>query len=193
MHHFKPFITLIPPPPHSSLKKLVFFYTPISRICAYSPYPFQTLEIFLTEQKSIWKTHTFHCFILNFLNDYTESKHVFIGHFYVCAFIFLSELPVHGFYLPFSSGDFIFFLLISNNSLYIKDINALLYRLLVFLFLACCGPFGFVYLLQILTQFQVSQLGAKDLLTSLCLPEKSSVYPGFGSFSVSQAFQLLPE
>lgn len=91
---------------------------------------------------------------------------------------FLSELHVHGFYLPFSSGDFIFFLLISKNSLYIKDSNALLYRLQVLLFSACCGPLGFVYLLQILTWYQVSQLRVKHLLTSLCLPEKSSVYWG---------------
>lgn len=59
--------------------------------------------------------------------------------------------------------------------MYIKDSNALLYRLQVLLFPACYGPLGFVYLLQILTWYQVSQLRVKHLLTSLCLPEKSSI------------------
>lgn len=79
-------------------------------------------------------------------------------------------MPVHDFSLLFSSGGFIFFLLISNNSLYIKAMNALLYRLQVLLFSTCWGSFGFVYLLQILTWYQVSPLRVKHLLTSLCLP-----------------------
>lgn len=42
------------------------------------------------------------------------------------------ELPVHGFTYFFLQEIFIFFLLISNNFLYIKDINAFLSRLQIF-------------------------------------------------------------
>ena len=45
---------------------------------------------------------------------------------FVCFYVLLcfSESPFQSFYILFSSGEFIFFLLISNNSLYIKDINS---------------------------------------------------------------------
>ena len=60
----------------------------------------------------------------------TSENHLKISlltiYMFVCFYVFLcfSELPVQSFYLLFSSGEFIFFLLISNNSLYIKDINS---------------------------------------------------------------------
>lgn len=73
---------------------------------------------------------------------------------FVCFNVLLcfSESPFQSFYLLFSSGEFIFFLLISNNSLYIKDINNFVIQAIDFppaLSLLCA--FGIVYLLQILT------------------------------------------
>lgn len=98
---------------------------------------------------------------------------MFIIYFHGCGFVclFLSEVPVHGFSLAFQE-----ILHFSYCSLIILCLlRVLMLCLQVTDTSACSGPSGFVYSLQISVWYQVSQL-RELLLTSFCLPEKSSVH-----------------
>lgn len=99
-------------------------------------------------------------------------KYVYWPFICLWVFFFFNRIAHSWFYLHFTSGDFILFLLISNNCSYTKDINTLLSRLGIF-FLNSLQAFWVCLLAP--NRNLVSSFSAERNLTSLCLPEKSSV------------------
>lgn len=114
---------------------------------------------------------------------------MFIGHLYICG-IFKNWIACSWFYLLFPSGDFIFFLLISNDFLCIKDINNALFSRLQIFFLSLLWAF-WVYLLA--PNLNLVSSWERAFTDFLLLARKIICPLKFGSYSTSQAFQLFPE